>query len=293
MRNEIRRHGYLPIVGFCFLLNFNPSIAATEFDVEFDCYRDTSSCQQTASFTNRFRSAHLSEVRWGSSWSPGQPHGAAITNTSGGVVMAVRVKALNGDTFKRNLNAGGHLFGNVWRKSDGTEMIFNDAFGGTGIPINKVVWNRVSPRTPTNPYENLRGQISTANFEVPQDGAWEPMTLGPIAPAAKQTEAWTGLLRSLPARYQDIVVYGESNDGKSILFVSQESLLIYEDATKQLSHVFPDVDVPTGLNRITSENNTFSLWRNGVKALDIDASKAEKQKVTDANKMQHNPDHSH
>jgi hypothetical protein len=254
--------------------------AGTEFTVEFDCFRDSPACQQQSSFTNRFRSAHLNEVRWGSAWSPQRPHGAEMTNDSGGVVMAVRVRAINGDTFAENINAGGQLFTEVWRKADGTEMIFNDAFGGAGIPVGEVVWNRVYPRTPTNPYENLRGNISRTKFDVPKDGTW--VQLRDPSPESLKSDrrlAWTTLDTDVPRHFPAIDVYGESDDGRSVLFISNKTIFFYDAPNRKLFEVYPDVPVPIGLNRITSQDGRFTVWYNGTPEVELDPENMAKQEV--------------
>jgi hypothetical protein len=153
--------------------------------------------------------------------------GGTFTNKSGETIVAMRLKANKaGDTLNVTPESVGRLFGTVWLKNDGKEVLFLD---GNIPPYNGMhpdvglFWMYV-PRNEDNDlascdkchYEHpqsacldscpFTGQVFKKNPPPPSVALWTKI---------KQDERlvskhWKALLSACPSNFRDIRVYAES-----------------------------------------------------------------------------------
>jgi hypothetical protein len=205
-----------------------------------------------------------------SGWrSIGDPGGGSFTNSTGGPLRAIYLKANNpGDTFTITAASAGKLFDTVWLKNDNTEVYFLDGHvpNSNTIPNLSAFWMRVPP----NPDSEIQqcdsggacpftGQAFAVDPPDPVGPAWNKIKSG----AGAANEKWARLLSASPSAFRDIRAYAEASDGRRILFVSSGNVLLYDDSTTTVSR-YPDQEtIFSTVNRISFEGDNFILWRSG------------------------------
>jgi hypothetical protein len=206
-----------------------------------------------------------------SGWrSIGAATGGRFTNQTGVAIRAIHLKTNNaGDTFTVTAASAGRLFDTVWVKNDGTEAYFHDGHipNNDGIPVFGAFWMRVPANTRAeidNCDQNgvcpFTGQVFERNPPDPAGGAWTKVN------SARDglEEKWLRLFSACPSEYRDIKVYGETADGRQVLFIAGGELHLYEDDTGAVSTLAVQNTAFSTVNRIAHERGAFVLLRNGT-----------------------------
>lgn len=255
------------------LLGTPIDVCATDYRVEFDCFSESPHppCKSVYSLIAVLDDTVFSSIEWGSGV-PGHQNehfdGSRIMNDSetGKKILAIKINigdASTHDRFLVDAASAGHLFSEVWRKTDGSAAIFNGANSNAGIAVGEYFWMKVLPHTANNPQPtNLFGRASETNFPVPADGSWEkvfPATPPPVAKLNPRTKKFAGLPR--------VNVYAESADGSRILALSHDNVILHDSAADVTRFVHHRQTLPAGINRITSDTSgpseAFVLWKDG------------------------------
>ena len=125
------------------------------------------------------KSTDFSPGRW---WgSVGDTNGRNFPNeTATRTIYGMRLKVkfpkiggAEGDTFTTD-STGGSAFPDVWRKNDGTELIFH----GPGIAPGSYFWQKVPKTDDTDVRNRFFGQLYDAPGQppVPTDGTWQKIS---------------------------------------------------------------------------------------------------------------------
>jgi hypothetical protein len=205
-----------------------------------------------------------------SGWrSIGASTGGRFTNRTGGPIKAIYIKTNKaGDTFRVTAESAGRLFDTVWLKTDNTEVYFLDGHvpNSTGIPNLGAFWMRV-PANTTSEIEDcdqngvcpFNGQVFSENPADPTGPGWARIK----SARTGLSDRWRSLFAACPSDYREIIVYGESADGRHIAFISNGELLLFDDSSKSVSALAVQHTVFSTVNRISFDQGTFVLWSSG------------------------------
>lgn len=170
------------------------------------------------------------------------------------------------DSFLIDASSAGSLFTEVWVRKQGDKIV-EAVFNGASVPYGGSLWNLVRPGTPENPYDNFLGNWSDARIPISAGGGWVRLLPEERPARAPADTPWDRLKAAAPAAYRDIRVYGESDDGNTIVFQSNGQLLLYRNATKDLKFLGVAATIPLAINRITiiraGDAYVAEIWYDG------------------------------
>jgi hypothetical protein len=193
----------------------------------------------------------------------GEKEGGRFVNKTGKTVRAIHLKSnVASYTFKVTADSGGRLFPEIWVKDDGSEAWF---LGGN-VPRLGAFWMRV-PANTQNESVRCRDQrvcpFSGQVFEVsppgPTEPGWTKIRTAPESPS----ELWKQLIDATPSEYREIQSYGESPDGRYILFVATGQILLFDSHTKSVALVPSYDSTLLPVNRIAVDGGDFVLMQSG------------------------------
>lgn len=184
----------------------DPSSSKTIYVVEFDV-------GPVGGVNGTVGTQHLQQSEW---TTVGNSRGSNLSNLTRGEIVAIWMKVPDGShTFELGAAGGGNAFGSVWRKKDGTELLFLDGH----IPRNGIFWNRVVPRNVTNPF---LGQAFHPGQDppppTPDPSEWD--LIGAGEEDVKMT-AWEGLAKMLAQNVPPVRAYADLNDDSRIAWLSE------------------------------------------------------------------------
>jgi len=205
------------------LLSSTPSnVVATEFTVEFDI-------GPVGGANGNVVSQHLAASNW---TTVGNRRGSNLSNLTRDTIVAIWMKVPRGShTFADNV-VGGDAFKTVWRKKDGSEVLF---LGGA-IPSGSVFWNRVLPRYLDNS-NPLRGQAfhDGGNIPTPNESDWDLLSGGKKKTTSKPEFALKRLANRRVRNIPEIRSYAMIAGQPIIAFLSTDGFTFaYDSRTDQL-----------------------------------------------------------
>lgn len=276
--------GFL-VVMFCCI----DSAHADKYHVKFDTWPRSGGPFLSIQLTNAWYHAPASTppttITWGSNFGlyPGYTNGSQIRNAAtmpkrSIVSMHFKIKDVSKDEFLIDSKAGGSVFTKVYVKKSGDkigEAIFTGANVSTGDSLWSEIWSDdTNSGTPDNPYSNFTGYWSDEEIAPPGTGwtqiAGKQLNNGP--------QLWLDLIASCPNRFRQIKVYDESDDGKSVVFISDSQLFLYSNSTKELRTLTVNGSLPQDINRIsisgTGDAATAKLWANGIQVGGVELKQA-------------------
>jgi hypothetical protein len=196
--------------------------------------------------------------------------GGIFTNSTGDVIKAIRIKVNSGfnHRFVVSASSGHDLFDTIWTTTDGKEVLFMDGL----VPYNSdpdltgTFWMQL----PANNSAEIRdcdtghgcpftGQAYPANPPEPTGANWIKVT------SARDSfnEKWRLLRENCPSKYRHVDIYGESPDGKFILYLSRGRVMLYDSEGKRVGLVAVETADASLANRIDYRNGGFALLKYG------------------------------
>lgn len=230
------------------------SAVATDYLIEFDVL---------AGHTPGTSATLGSEVLMPYGWrSIGSSSGARLTNQTGVTIRAIHLKTnVVGDKFVVNAASAGKLFATVWVKTDGTEAYFMDGnIPYKPGPTTGKCWMRVPPNTDleiktcdTTGVCPFNGQVYSQNPAEPTGQDWKKVK----GLSSDMSPEWKSLMAACPSDLRNIKAYGESPDGRSIVFISSGEALAFDANTGVVSSLQLQRTEFEKVNRIVVDGNNL------------------------------------
>ncbi len=211
----------------------------------------------------------------------GNPQGGRFINQTGGTIRAIHL-AVNGsaNSFQITPASGGRLFTTIWVKQASPGVISEVYFMGGNVPNFGAFWMRVPPNTPAEIQQcdagqacPFTGQVFAQNPAAPTGPGWTQLR----TPVPAPTPLWGDLIAATPSEYRLIDAYGETPDGKTVLFLSHGEVLHYDGVQKVVSLVAPPkvgTAVPVNAIRFDAATGAFRLLNNGTVTGEVPAKPA-------------------
>lgn len=201
----------------------------------------------------------------------GNPQGGRFINQTGGAIRAIHL-AVNGsaNAFQVTPASGGRLFTTIWVKQTAPGVVSEVYFMGANVPNFGAFWMRVPPNTQPEIQQcdagqacPFTGQVFAQNPPPPTGAGWTQLS----ARAPAQSPLWADLIAATPSEYRQIDAYGETPDGKTVLFLSHGEVLHYDGVQKVVSRVAPakvGTALPVNAVRFDAATGAFQLLNNGT-----------------------------
>jgi plastocyanin len=221
-------------------------VAPTEFVVEFDI-------GPVGGVNGTIVPRHLRQSEW---TTVGNSRGSNLSNQTGGQIAAIWMQVPDGShTFQLGASGGGKAFGKVWRKKDGTELLFLDG----QIPQNSIFWNRVVPRNVTTPFLGQAfhpGQNPAP--PTPDPSEWDLIESNE---EDVRTVAWKGFTKKLSRCAPTVRTYAELEDDSRIVWLSEVGFpYVYDADMDEIYGVAVDRMYPFEADHIVAAKNE----KNGI-----------------------------
>lgn len=215
---------------------------ATEFVVEFDL-------NVVGGVNGRVVPAHLQESDW---TTVGHARGSTLENVTGGEIKAIWMKVPpGGHTFTVGPAGGGDAFDAVWRKTDGSELLFLDGH----VPRNGFFWNRVVPRNLTNPFRGRAYHAGQAP-PPPDPAEWERVERDDAPDRGDISPARQGLKNRLARSADCIRAYADFPDKTKLVWLSERGFpYVYDRRSDRIDPVLMNGVFPEDVDHVAAALN--------------------------------------
>jgi hypothetical protein len=206
----------------CILIAFCTRLDAEDFLVEFDI-------GPVGGVNGNVVRSHLNKSDW---TTVGHRLGSNLSNNTGDTIVAIWMKVPEGDHTFLATATGGKAFATVWRKKDGSELLFLDG----SVPRGSIFWNRVRPRylNNTNPLEG-QAYHNGADIPKPDENEWDRLTEPVFASQPKDQYVWKRLAERTAKNLPAIRNYTPVSDTSVVAFISEQGFpYVYDARTDQL-----------------------------------------------------------